>query len=54
MRDAPPEISGPVLRGYVGALAPAAHIELLLLRRTVQVALDPTTNIDPSTLDPQL
>ena len=40
MRDAPPDISGPVLRGYVGALAPAAHIELLLLRRTVKVDLE--------------
>ena len=40
MRDAPPDVSGPVLRGYVGALAPAAHIEALLLRRTVKVDLE--------------
>jgi len=40
MRDAPPDISNPVLRGYVGALAPAAHIEALLLRRTVKVDLE--------------
>jgi hypothetical protein len=40
VRDAPPDISGPVLRGYVGALAPAAHIEALLLRRTVKVDLE--------------
>lgn len=40
MRDAPADINGPVLRGYVGALAPAAHIEALLLRRTVKVDLE--------------
>lgn len=40
MRDAPSDVSGPVLRGYVGALAPAAHIEALLLRRTVKVDLE--------------
>ena len=39
MRDAPTDISPPVLRGHVGALAPAAHIEGLLLRRTVKVDL---------------
>ncbi len=42
MRDASTDISQPVLRGYVGALAPAAHIEGLLLRRTVKVDLGTT------------
>jgi hypothetical protein len=40
MRDAPADIAAGVLRGYVGALAPAAHIEALLLRRTVKVDLE--------------